>query len=327
MVSKTLILMETSKARSILCGAPRYDSFEFGREFNEIKQFIEENGLTGEVKFAITEMTLDELLVQKKEVFEEDISNLNSAITRLRTLENVNIPEVRLPPGDFDLVANLKPKLSQFINDNNISLIKIENEKKASVLDKLILRVIKIERPFRQGKDNRCEGQGFKDAVIWETFVQSNLIANYQNIILFTNDSDFDGCENEVENTGFKIIKSKEFLIQELSSIYNNEILKKKYESKIENDYFKNSLKQCIATELGSTLDSITIADLIIKVIDDKKELTKQFISLNEDETYFEDMLGIISKINVNEIEYIISTLFDLNSNEIEKIQIENNNE
>ena len=60
---KTLILMDTNKVRNVLLGSPRYDTFDFGKEFFEIKSFLEENSLIDLVTLAITEMTLKELFL------------------------------------------------------------------------------------------------------------------------------------------------------------------------------------------------------------------------------------------------------------------------
>ncbi|VUT28092.1 MAG: hypothetical protein SYNGOMJ08_00653 [Candidatus Syntrophoarchaeum sp. GoM_oil] len=319
---KTLILFDTNKIRNVLKGSPRYDSFEFGREFNELKTFLEKNKITDCVTLVITEMTLSELLNQKKKSYEQDISDLNSIVLRLRNLDNVSIPELALPEENFDCITYLKPKVITFLEESNVQIIKIENEKKALVFDVLVQKVIDIIPPFKAGQRDSCNGQGFKDAVIWETFKQSDIAKDYSTIILFTGDSDFAGCEQEVEEINFKTIKSTEFLIQELRSIYHRELLKEKYKKVIRNQYLVDNLKQLIASEIDSNPKDIDIVNLTEKIIDNPIDLKNQFTSI-EDEEYFENMVGFISKIKVNDSEYSVASLFDLGSNEIDTIQIE----
>ncbi|MGQ0791276.1 MAG: PIN domain-containing protein [Nitrosopumilaceae archaeon] len=320
---RTLILMDTNKARSTLSGSPRYDSFDFGTDFNELKSFIDENNLSGSVIFAITEMTLKELLSQKNKVYDTDIENLNSAVSRLLNLENVSIPDIKLPDNSFDFISYLTPKVETFLQENNIEIIKIEEDNKASVLDVLIQKVIDVEPPFKSGKSSSSSGHGFKDAVILETFKQCTTKNNFTNVILFTGDSDFDDCEKEVEGINFKIIKSKEFLIQDLKSKYAAKLLEKEYEELIQNPYLITNLKQLIASEVNSTEDKVVIISLTEKIIDDPVELKEKFSSLNQDAEYFENMVCFVCKVRVEDSEYIIDILIDLGSNEIETIQVE----
>lgn len=322
-IGRTLILMDTNKVRSILSGSPRYDRFIFGNDFNELKTFVDENNLTDSITFAITEMTLNELMSQKKKVYDSDIVNLNHAISRLRNLENVSIPDIVLPDDSFDCIKYLTPKVEAFLQENNIELIKIEQDHKAPVLDILIKKVIDVKPPFKSGKNNSSSGHGFKDAVIMETLIQSNIKKNFTNVILFTADSDFDDCEIEIEEITFKIIKSNRFLIEDLKSNYERKILENKYKEIIQNPYLITNLKQLIASETNSTEDDIVIISLIEKIIDTPLELQQKFSSLNQDEVIFENMVCLISKVGVNDSEYLIDILIDLGSNEIETIQVE----
>lgn len=63
---RTLVLMDANMLRSMDRGTPRYDIFDLGRRFNAIKDFIDKNKLSGSVILAVAEMTLTELLAQKK---------------------------------------------------------------------------------------------------------------------------------------------------------------------------------------------------------------------------------------------------------------------
>ena len=315
---KTLILRDTNKTRSTLDGSPRYDSFDFGKDFKELRSFIDENSLSDSILLAITEMTLKELLAQKKKVYEDDKKNLTSASSRLRNLENVSIPEFTLPDDSFDCINYINPKVETFLQENKVSIIKIEEDAKSTVFDALIQRVIDVKPPFKAGKG----GYGFKDAVIWETFNKSEIKNDYTNVILFTDDNDFYGCEKEIIGFNFKIIKSTGILIDELKSIYASNLLEKKYEELSNNQYLITNLKQMIASELNSAVDNVNIISLPEKIIDEPVYLKEIFTSLNEDIEYFENMVCFVSKVEIGDSEYTIDILIDLGSNEIETIQV-----
>lgn len=320
---KTLILMDTNKTRDTLSGSPRYDTFEFGREFTELKTFLETNNLTDLVTIAITEMTLSELLSQKKRVYDEDMRNLNSSISRLRNLDNVNIPNLTLPGEGFDLIQYLGPKVETFLQENNIHLIRIEQEKKAPIFDVLVKKVIEITPPFKGDKNKGCGGHGFKDAVIWETFKQSAIKEDFSNIILFTGDSDFNGCEKEVEDIFFKITKSQIDIIEELKSIYASNILENKYKEISQNEYLIANIKEMMAIEMNTQPEMINITSLTNEIIDTPNLLIDQFSDLVEDEEYFKEMVCFISKVKVGDKEYMVKSLIDLTSNEIETVEAE----
>ncbi len=314
---KTLILMDTNKTRSTLNGSPRYDSFDFGQDFKELRSFIDRNNLSNNIILAITEMTLKELLVQKKKIYEDDKETMISASSRLRNLENVSIPDFTLPDDSFDCINYINPKVETFLKENKITIIKIEDEKKSSVLDTLIQKAIDYKPPFKRGKD------GFKDAVILETFIKSDIKNGCTNVILFTNDNDFSDCEKEIGGINFKIIKSTGDLIDELISIYASKLLEKKYEELSKNQYLITNLKQMIASELDFAVDDINIVSLTEEIIDEPVNLKEKFASLSEDKEYFENMVCFVSKVKIVDSEYTIDVLIDLGSNGIETIQVD----
>jgi len=309
---KTLILMDTNKTRSLFHGSPRYDNFDLGAEFKDLKTFIDENNLSENVILGITEMTLKELLIQKKKVYETDKENLISASSRLRNLENTSIPDFTLPDDSFDCIDYLNPKVEAFLHDKNILLIKIGEGKKETILDTLIQKAINGKRPY-----------GFKDAIILETFNQSEIKNDYVNVILFTGDNGFDGCDEEITDVNFKIIKSKEVVIKELETIYAENLLEKKYEDLSKNQYLVTNLKQMIASELDSDLTDVDIVSLTEKIIDEPVELKQKFPSLNQEDEYFVNMVCFVSQVRINDSKYVINSLIDLGSNEIETIQVE----
>lgn len=320
---KTLIIMDTNKTRSTLNGSPRYDSFDLGRDFNALRNFVSENNLSDTIILAITEMTLKELLNQKKRVYDEDIINLKQAISRLKNLENVSIPDIVLPENSFDCISYLSPKVETFLHENNIEVIKIEVEKKALVLDILIQNVIDVKPPFKLGKNNNSSGHGFKDAVIWETLNNSSITNNYTNVILLTDDGDFDDCKISADDIDFKLTRSNTDLIEILKSLYATKLLEKKYTDLSTNQYLITNLKLMIASELGSTEESVNIVSLTEDIIDKPSQLKKKFTSIDENEEYFENMVCFVSKIKILDSESIVSILIDLGSNEIETIQME----
>src|SRR5205823_1586489 len=59
-----------------------YSSFSFGKPYNEIKKFIEENELGDSVQLAVPAMVIDELKVQKQRQYEKDIQLLKEISKR-----------------------------------------------------------------------------------------------------------------------------------------------------------------------------------------------------------------------------------------------------
>ncbi len=311
---KTLILMDTNKIRSMFGKSPRYDSFGFDHEFKTLKNFIEENSLSENIILAVADMTLQELLVQKKKAYEKDKVDLISASKRLKTLKNISIPDFDLPDDSFDCVEYLNPKVTMFLQENSITTIKIEDGKKASVLDSLVQGVIESKPPFKVGKNS-----GFKDAIIWETLIKHSIKNGCSNVILFTHDKDFDGCM--IVDINFKIIKSMYELTSELKSTYAKKIREKKYDAIARKQYLISKLEQMIVSEFDIRAENVSVISLTEDIIDSPILLKEIFSSLDESAAYFENMVCFVSKIKISDREAGVNVLFDESANEILTIQ------
>ena len=87
--SRTLIILDTNMSRSMYQGAHRYDTFDLGNEFDSLSNFVAKHKLHELVRFAITELTLMELLLQKKEAFDLDRKQFVQTFSKLRDRRTV----------------------------------------------------------------------------------------------------------------------------------------------------------------------------------------------------------------------------------------------
>ena len=320
---KTLILLDTNKAIDLLKGSPRYDSFDFGREFVELQEFVKKNQLSDEITFAISELTLSELLSQKKRSYEKDLKSFKEVVERLRSLKGVEIPECELPDKSFDCIGELNPLVQKFLGDNKIKVLTINPKDKAEIFDVIIKKSIERSAPFRKDNGKNPTDRGFKDAVIFETLKKHPAIVENTNIILFTQDLDFQGCKEEVKKVNFNILPSTRLLIGELDSIYEKKILEIKYSSVIGKDYFLSNLIQRISSESGVNSEEINVIRLNVQIIENKSDLKKIFDFIPEDEDYFEGLVGLHSRVRIKGYKYNAFTLVDLVAKEIEIVEID----
>ena len=317
-LDKTLVLIDTNNARSVLSGSPRYDTFDFGSEFSELRKFVTDNRLDYEITFAIAQLTLSELLAQKKKAYGKDLTSFTQAVERLKNLKDVNIPEYTLPNENFDCIKELTPLAQKFIEENNIKILKIEDRDKTEILDVIVKKVIDGTSPFKKNQHNNSKDLGFKDALIFETLRKHPILEENANVILFTQDGDFKGCEKELEKVNFKIIGSKDLLIEYLKAIHNDRITELKYESIIGTDYFSSKLTELISSELDVNKEDVVVVKLNQQIIETDSELRNVFDSeVNE-----EGMIGLKSRIKVKDRLYFVFSLIDLGANVINMIQV-----
>jgi hypothetical protein len=289
---KTLVIFDTNKVRSTLSGSPSYGSFEFSSEFNTLKSYIKEKGLSEFVDLAISSVAIQEVLQQKIEQFSEDIQSISQIRSRLSELPGVDFSRVSLPDPSFDCKEHLNPLMASFIRNNEFAVIDIAEEKFGHILKEVLKRAIERRSPFRIGRNST--DIGFKDVLIWESILNYGNYDNYDKVILFTGDAGFDSeCKAEFESRVKKeivITPSAEFLQSEIEEDYADVIQSKDWRDFVNTDYFKSYFNG----EL-SKLDKITIDSTECKV----RELTvvNYLDSIEEPEEETDWSIAIVTSV------------------------------
>ena len=261
---KTLIIFDTNKLRATNSGGASYASFEFGSEFNELKSYINDKGLSEFIDTAIPDVAVQELLQQKVEQYSEDIHDITAIRSRLSELPGVDFSGVSLPAKDFDCKEHLNPRMAEFIRTNEFTVMDIEEEKFGHIMKEVLRRAIERRSPFRGSKNS--PDIGFKDVMIWESILNYRNYGKYDKVIFFTADSSFDEkCEAEFESKLRKeivITPLMESLQTEIEKDYASLIQNKEWRDFVATDYFKSYF----AGEL-SKLHYVTVDGIERKVI------------------------------------------------------------
>jgi len=244
---KTLIVLDTNRLRQIIAEGPAYHSFTFSAEFERLKAFLNDNGLGSFVCLAVTRMTVQELLQQKIEQFEEDQTEMASIIKRMSALPGVNFESVQMPQAGFDCRAHLTPKMEEFLQQSGVLLIDLPDDKHAAVFKRTVDRAINRCPPFYRKSDT-----GFKDVVIWESLLHFDRIADFDKVYMVSADNGFDkDCKAEFEAEKQRIMEitsSVQLVIKSLEEDYEDEIEKNKYARFAETDYFKDHIHDAVAS-------------------------------------------------------------------------------
>jgi hypothetical protein len=261
---KTLIILDTNKVRSTILGGVAYGSFEFGSEFSSLSSYIKSKGLSEFIKIAIPSVAIQELLQQKVDQYDDDIQAISEIRIRLSGLPGVDFSQLSLPATGFDCKEHLRPRMEGFVQNNELTLINIEEEKFGQILKDVLKRAIEKRPPFRKGRNST--DIGFKDVMIWESILHYGNYDDYDKIILFTGDADFDQkCKAEFElkvNKELAITPSIELLQTKIEGDYTALIQSKKWRDFVETEYFKDYFQGEI-----SKLEYVTINGIENKVI------------------------------------------------------------
>lgn len=261
---KTLIVLDTNKVRSTHSGGASYGSFELGAEYNDLKSYIGEKGLSQFVEIAIPSVAIEEVLQQKVEQYSKDIRHIAEIRSRLSELPGVSFSGVTLPTTRFDCKEHLTPRMTDFIQNSELTVIDIEEEKFGHILKEVLRRAIERRPPFRMGKNSA--DIGFKDVMIWESMLNYCGYNRYDKVILYTGDSGFnEKCIEEFESKVHKelvITPLMESLQAEIEKDYARLIQSKEWRDFVTKDYFKSYFD----VEL-SKLDTVTIGGIERKVM------------------------------------------------------------
>jgi hypothetical protein len=256
-LGKTLVVFDTNRLRSTNVGGLTYGSFEFGSDFSALKSFINEKGLSPSIDLAVPDVVLQELLEQKKGQYAEDMRTIAQLRSRLSELPGVDFANVSLPDAAFDSKSHLTPLMREYVRTNGVIIIDLPEEKLGGVFKQILRRAIEKRPPFKQGKGS--PDTGFKDSVIWESLLNFGNYAEYDKVILLTNDSGFTrDCESEFEQRTGKamtIVPSSELAQTEIETYYQSEIKNKELEDFANQEYFKNYLDQKLAEQQTIEID------------------------------------------------------------------------
>jgi hypothetical protein len=274
---KTLIILDTNKIRSMRSGGASYGSFEFGAEYNDLKSFINENGLSEFIEIAIPGIALQELLQQKVEQYLGDMQHISEIQRRLSELPGVSFSGVMLPGTGFDCKGHLTPRMTDFIHNSALTVIDIEEEKFGHTLKEVMRRAVERQPPFRMGRNSA--DIGFKDVMIWESILNYGGYDRYDKVILFTADSGFnEKCKAEFESKVRKpmvITPLMESLQAEIEKDYAFLIENKEWRDFVATDYFKSYLSGELSTLEYVTVDGIerkVIRVIVTSYLDDVEE-------------------------------------------------------
>ncbi|MFA5106201.1 MAG: PIN domain-containing protein [Candidatus Micrarchaeia archaeon] len=276
---KTLIIFDTN-------ALARYTNYsfvfpDFGADYIEIENFINNYNLSKQVKTAIPKLVLEEILQQRSESFDVHVKTLEKAHTIFKDFHGVKLS---LPNEDYNYKNEIKEKLYFSLKNKEDFIIDFP---KSDSFDKMIGDVIERKAPFRRVGDNGdC---GFKDALIWASILNYKKINDFDSVIFFSIDTDYDYgiCKTEFANKfskQFFILNSKQKVIEALSEEYGiytdeyNKFANSTYFGDTLNDYLKE--KKFIVLQTGRRTRpfgvlSYEIKNKCIGIIEEKDEFNE----------------------------------------------------
>jgi len=244
---KTLIVLDTNVLRSTSEGEVTYCSFEFGYAYNRIESFIRENGLSDFVRIAVPRIVIDELGKQKSKRYLADIEALSEIYSRLSLMPHTKPGNVKLPRGDFDCELHIKQLTERYLVEKKIQVIEIPTDDRLKgFFERIIKRAFEIQPPFRASQ--KYSDVGFKDALMWESLLSFDGVRDFNKVILLTADTGLNNpeCKKEFENKIKKYLsiqQSADFVVEELSSDYEEHIRNNQFMIFAQSDYFKSYLQ------------------------------------------------------------------------------------
>ena len=272
---KTLIVFDTNVLRDMLGKEVVYNSFTFGKSYNELDTFIKTNGLEDYVTLSVSTMVIEELKNQKKRAYKQDISNLKEIVKRLEGLPHIPENSIAIPDEEFDCGAFIEQNATTYIAANNINTLIYKEEHASSILNNMVQKVVMPDKPLSPFavSSNTYKDAGFKDAVIWETLMHYDLVEGYDKVIFLSKDGDYkENCLDDFTqkwNRHIKIEKDKNNVIAELKKDYDNYIKERTIHDFAQTEYFADYLKDDLNAMSLIVLDgteykieNYTIADI-----------------------------------------------------------------
>ncbi len=244
---KTLIVFDTNVLRDMLGKEVVYNSFTFGKSYNELDTFIKESGLEEYVTLSVSTMVIEELKNQKKRAYKQDIANLKEIVKRLEGLPHIPENSIPLPDEDFDCGVFIEQNATAYIAANNVTTLVYKDEHASSILNNMVQKVVTTDKPQSPfAISGPYKDAGFKDGIIWETLMHFDMVLDYDKVIFLSKDGDYkENCLDDFTqkwNRHIKIEKDKNNVIAELKKDYGNYIEEKAIHDFADKEYFRDYL-------------------------------------------------------------------------------------
>ena len=257
---KTLIVFDTNALRSTEAGQVAYRFFAFGKPFQLIEDYINENHLNEHVHLAIPSWAIEELKDQKNRQYLEDVEKYKEVTERLFGLPSFQ--KIPLPQEAFDCRAYIQEKADEFLATKQLKKLDIKEELASTVLKSMMSRVLKeekLKKPFVHS--GKYKDAGFKDNIVWESLMHYDDIEAYDKFIFITKDTDYGNCQNEFKEKWNKHIITlkdensvKAEILKDYELYINERVIYDYSHTEYFLDYLNDELKQKsdIITETGT---------------------------------------------------------------------------
>lgn len=269
---KTLIVFDTNVLRDMLGKEVVYNSFTFGKSYNELDTFIKESGLEEYVTLSVSTMVIEELKNQKKRAYKQDITNLKEIVKRLEGLPHIPENSIPIPDEDFDCGVFIEQNATAYIAANNINTLVYKEEHASSILNNMVQKVVTTDKPQSPfAISGPYKDAGFKDGIIWETLMHFDMVLDYDKVIFLSKDGDYkENCLDDFTqkwNRHIKIEKDKNNVIAELKKDYGNYIEEKAIHDFADKEYFRDYLfdQLKVKTEIAINGSNFKIENFVIE--------------------------------------------------------------
>ncbi|MED4754994.1 PIN domain-containing protein [Brevibacillus choshinensis] len=176
---KTYIFFDTNILHRSKFGD--FSNFAFPQIYDDIRGKIERYELEDRFEIYVPEISINELMQQQIEAFEEIFSTLQEKYEACKQLYGL---ELVIKEG-FDYRTELDARKEQYLTHNRVMLLPICSESRFS---SIVNRALNKNAPFAGTRGN--SDKGFKDAVIWESLLEFAM-ENEGDYIFITHDKGF----------------------------------------------------------------------------------------------------------------------------------------
>ncbi len=296
---KVAVFFDTNKIEARFsnakCGDLYLSEVKASSDFYEVKNYIEDSGLSKDVKLCVSEISIREYKQHLMENFTEHSKGFSDNIDGYKksfgSILDVTYEFNKKSIAEFE--EHVESIFSEFLYLNKCK--NIEYVRDVDFFNTLVDKAIKKEKPFVSIGANKklYKDAGFKDAIIIETIIRYHKEQRCK-CILVTDDNDFNSAFQDSD--GIIICKDATNVKNTLSdwlSVSNIDIIKYKFGS-------DKYIQESIISETGNTLDeSVTIFDVV---------------SVKEKD---ENLYSIEIHSVINEVVYRFTCKYESISNEI----------
>jgi hypothetical protein len=327
---KTLIVFDTNALRSTEAGQVAYRFFAFGKPFQLIEEYINENHLNEHVHLAIPSWAIEELKDQKNRQYLEDVEKYKELTERLFGLPSFQ--KIPLPQEEFDCRAYIQEKAEEFLATKQLKKLDIKEELASTVLKSMMSRVLKeekLKKPFAHS--GKYKDAGFKDNIVWESLMHYDDVEAYDKFIFITKDTDYGNCQNEFKdkwNKHIVTLKDENSVMGEILKDYELYIKEKTLYDYTHKEYFLDYLndelkqKSEIVTEMGiCKIENFEIQEPSVNIermppSDDEEECilvnSSIIIFYSEQGNKKQQEVMMTTKLADEETKEIVETIFNI---------------